>query len=372
EKQDLEEQVRQAQKLESLGLLAGGVAHDFNNILAVIGSSIGMLADVVPASDADLVAEIERAVRRGASLTRQLLAFSRKQVIAPVVLDVNQVVEETRKMLRRMVGEDVKLSCSLDPELHHVLMDSGALVQVMMNLAVNARDAMPLGGSLTMTTRNDGDEVLLEVTDTGCGMPPSVVDRIFEPFFTTKGLGKGTGLGLSVVHGIVEQAGGRIAVRSEVGAGTTFSIHFPATRATATADACDASDYRGDELVLLVDDDIFVRRSAARALRTNGYTVLEATDGERALELIEEHGPAIGLLVTDVVMPGMDGRQLVEAARARRPTLKVLYTSGYTDDAVLLHGIQHEAVAFLEKPFHAHQLAGSVRRALDQPLERRA
>ncbi len=362
----LEEQVRQSQKLESLGLLAGGVAHDFNNILAVIGSNISMLASVVPPDDADLVDEIEKAVKRGASLTRQLLAFSRRQVVAPVVLDVNQVVEETRKMLRRMVGEDVDLSCSLDPELHPVLMDSGALVQVLMNLAVNARDAMPRGGRLSMTTRNRGEHVVLEVSDSGCGMSSEVLSRIFEPFFTTKGVGKGTGLGLSVVHGIVEQAGGRIEVASQVGVGTRFSIVIPASpiervpQVPVTAHHCD-----GDETILLVDDDAFVRTSAARALRSHGYTVLEASNGSHALELLEKQGKSVALLVTDVVMPVMDGRELVENARARRPSLNVLYTSGYTDDAVLLHGIQHDKVAFLEKPFRSHDLAGSVRRTID-------
>ena len=366
EQRALEEQVRQSQKLESLGLLAGGVSHDFNNILAVIGSNIGLLREAVPNAELDLVDDVEKAVLRGASLTRQLLAFSRRQAITPVVLDVNRVVDDTRKMLRRMVGEDVKLTCSLDPELRHVMMDAGALVQVMMNLAVNARDAMPRGGELVMATRNIGSEVLLEIADTGCGMPPEVVARIFEPFFTTKGVGKGTGLGLSVVHGIVQQAGGRIEVTSEPGLGTRFSVYFPATHEAAAADAHDASaDCRGNEKVLLVDDDVFVRGSAARALRMQGYTVLEAGDGERALELFDEHAASISLLVTDVVMPGMDGRQLVEQARARRPSLKVLYTSGYTDDAVLLHGIQHDRVAFLEKPFRARQLAGSVRKTID-------
>jgi len=362
----LEEQVRQSQKLESLGLLAGGVAHDFNNILAVIGSNVGMLGEVVPAGDADLVDEIEKAVTRGAGLTRQLLAFSRRQVIEPVVLDVNKVVEETRKMLRRMVGEDVHLSCSLDPELHPVVMDAGALVQVLMNLAVNARDAMPRGGTLTMITRNVGNDVVLEVTDTGCGMSHEVVSRIFEPFFTTKGAGKGTGLGLSVVHGIVEQSGGRIEVSSQVGAGTTFSIHVPASASELAVNHRDhGPDYMGHETILLVDDDMFVRTSAARALRTKGYTVLEAGDGAEALGLLTD--PSIALLVTDVVMPGMDGRQLVDAARAHRPSLPVLYTSGYTDDAVLQHGIQHLEVAFLEKPFRTRQLAGCVRRLLDEP-----
>lgn len=362
---ELEEQVRQSQKLESLGLLAGGVAHDFNNILAVIGANIGLVGEVVGPEDADLVDEVEKAVTRGASLTRQLLAFSRRQVIEPVVLDVNEVVEDTRKMLRRMVGEDIRLSTSLDPELRHVLMDSGSLVQVLMNLAVNARDAMPTGGALAITTRNHGGEVLLEVADSGCGMSPAVLARIFEPFFTTKGVGNGTGLGLSVVHGIVRQAGGRIEAQSEVGTGTTFSIHFPVSSDVIDRTSFDAIlDCHGDEQILLVDDDVFVRGSSARALRSKGYTVLEASDGVEALEVLGD-SRAIALLVTDVVMPRMDGRQLANAARARRPSLKVLFTSGYTDDAVLQHGVKQDEVSFLEKPFRTKQLAGRVRRMLD-------
>jgi two-component system cell cycle sensor histidine kinase/response regulator CckA len=372
---ELEEQVRQSQKLESLGLLAGGVAHDFNNILAVIGSNISMLGETTNTDDKELVDEVQNAVTRGASLTRQLLAFSRRQVVEPKVLDVNRIVEDTRKMLRRMVGDDIRLSCSLDPELHHVTMDSGVLVQVLMNLAVNARDAMPTGGSLSITTRNAGDEVMIEVCDSGCGMPAEVQARIFEPFFTTKGVGKGTGLGLSVVHGIVQQAGGRISLVSHIGVGTTFSIHLPATIDVVSSTAKeDGAECAGVERILLVDDDVFVRTSAARALRTKGYTVIEAGDGQSALEILIDDGHAIALLVTDVVMPGMDGRQLVEAARSRRPSLPVLFTSGYTDDAVLLHGVRRDEVAFLEKPFRTRQLAGRVRRLLDverQPPARR-
>ena len=363
---ELEEQVRQSQKLESLGLLAGGVAHDFNNILAVIGSNVGMLGEGVAPADAELVDEVEKAVTRGASLTRQLLAFSRRQVIEPIVLDLNAVVEDTRKMLRRMVGEDVRLSCSLDPDLHRTTMDPGAMVQVLMNLAVNARDAMPTGGALTMVTRNRGADVVLEVADTGCGMSRELVSRIFEPFFTTKGVGKGTGLGLSVVHGIVQQAGGRIEVNSTVGVGTTFSIALPAVDVTAAASAIEpVVECAGSETILLVDDDDFVRVSAARALRSKGYAVLEAEDGSEALAVFAQHEASVALLVTDVVMPGMDGRQLAEAVRARQPALPVLFTSGYTDDAILRHGIKHDEVSFLEKPFRCRQLASRVRRLLD-------
>jgi PAS domain S-box-containing protein len=363
----LEEQVRQAQKLESLGLLAGGVAHDFNNILAVIASSSSVLADLeLKPEDRELVTEIDEAVRRATGLTRQLLAFSRKQVLEPVVLDLNAAVSETRKMLRRMLGEDIVIETSLDPDLGHVRIDPGYLVQVLMNLAVNARDVMPRGGILAITTRNlpsDPRSVLLTVTDTGTGMPPEVCARVFEPFFTTKGLGKGTGLGLSVVHGIIQQAGGTIEITSEVGVGTSIHITLPFVDAPIdeledVAAACS----RGTEKIIVVDDDLFVRRATARSLRSRGYDVLEASDGQNALRLLRDHGRDVSLLVTDVVMPGMDGCQLATLARERRPSLKVLFMSGYTDDSLAHHGVEASVV---EKPFSGHLLAGKVRHAID-------
>ena len=367
----LEEQVRQTQKLESLGLLAGGIAHDFNNILAVIGANIGLLAESAPSpDDSELIEEVERAVSRATSMTRQLLAFSRKQVTEPVVLDLNAAIADTRKMLRRMVGDDIVITTSLEPDLGRVRVDPGHLVQVLLNLAVNARDAMAQGGTLTLTTRNvrgpAGDEVMLSVSDTGCGIPPELRARVFEPLFTTKGAGRGTGLGLSVVHGIVDEAGGRIALRSEVGAGTTFEIYLPAVDAPVdrveSAAACTA---QGHEKIVFVDDDLHVRETASRALRSRGYTVLEAGDAHTALQLLREHGEAIDLLVTDVVMPAMDGRELAEAARQQRPSLRVLFTSGYADDAVLRHGVHQAEVAFIEKPFGIRALAGKVRQVLD-------
>jgi two-component system, cell cycle sensor histidine kinase and response regulator CckA len=371
----LEEQLRQTQKLESLGLLAGGIAHDFNNILAVIAANGSIMTELVPAGhpDRELVDEIEAAVTRGTSLTRQLLAFSRKQVVEPVVLDLNKVVSDTRKMLRRMVGEDIVIKTSLDPELGHVRIDPGYLVQVLMNLAVNARDAMPRGGTLTLTTRTVGRDSLIEVADTGCGMTPEVKARAFEPFFTTKGLSHGTGLGLSVVHGIVDQAGGRIELESEPGLGTTLWIYLPHVDAPADElpDVADVSA-RGAEKVIVVDDDLFVRGSTSRALRTRGYQVLEAADGDAALRLLRDHGSDVALLLTDVVMPGMDGRELVEQARSRRPSLKVLYMTGYTDDATLRHGVRRGEVLVLEKPFRSHTLAGRVRQVLDGPVRAEA
>jgi PAS domain S-box-containing protein len=367
----LEEQVRQTQKLESLGLLAGGVAHDFNNILAVIGANIGLLAETTQGADErELIEEVERAVGRATSMTRQLLAFSRKQVIEPIVLDLNTAIADTRKMLRRMVGDDVVIATSLEPELRPVRIDPGHLVQVLMNLAVNARDAMAQGGTLTLTTRNvqgkAGLEVMMAVADTGCGIPPEVKERVFEPLFTTKGAGKGTGLGLSVVHGIVDEAGGRIELRSEVDLGTTFEIYLPAVDAPVEKieDVASAGAH-GVEKIVFVDDDLYVRATASRALRSRGYTVLEASDAQAALKLLHDHGNGIDLLVTDVVMPTMDGRELAEAARRECPALRVLYTSGYADDAVLRHGIRLAEVAFIEKPFRVHALAGKVRQVLD-------
>ncbi len=378
----LEDQLRQVQKLESLGMLAGGVAHDFNNILAVVASCTGLLADSIPhaSPDRELVDEIDHAVTRATGLTRQLLAFSRRQVVEPVVLDVNACVNETRRMLRRMVGEDILFTTSLEPELQRVRVDAGYLVQVIMNLVVNARDAMPRGGSLDLTTRNvvldeafrsrhpgafAGPAVSLAVRDTGCGMSPEVMARIFEPFFTTKSVGQGTGMGLSVVRGIVEQAGGFLEVESTVGVGTTFAVYLPGLAAAADQLAEPArASAMGLETLLLVDDDEHVRRAASRALRARGFTVLEAAGGDRALQLIDAH-PEIALLVTDVVMPGMDGRDLVHAARTRRPALRTLYVSGYTDEAIVRHGAATGKIELLEKPFRLDCLAAKVRHVLD-------
>jgi signal transduction histidine kinase/CheY-like chemotaxis protein len=383
EQHALEDQLRQAQKMESLGLLAGGVAHDFNNLLAVIAACSGMLCEEVEkgSSQRELVDEISNAVDRASALTRQLLAFSRRQVAEPRVIDLNLIVNETRKMLRRMVGEDIILTVSLEPELGHVRADPGYIVQVLMNLAVNARDAMPRGGSLSLSTRNvtltadetrghpgakPGRAVVLTIGDTGSGIPADIQQRIFEPFFTAKGVGRGTGMGLAVVHGIVDQAGGFIELDSQPSVGTTFRIYLPTVnenidelREIAPAMAL------GVESVLLVDDDEHVRRVAARALRTRGYSVIEASDGRAALTVLES-SERIDLLLTDVVMPGMDGRQLAEVACTKQPQLKVLYTSGYTDDAVVRHGVMQGAVDLIEKPFRIDSLAMRVRQSLDR------
>ncbi len=373
EKLHLEAQVRQTQKLESLGLLAGGVAHDFNNVLAVIASSTGMLESVVPADhpDRELVDDIERAVRRASGLTRQLLAFSRKQTVEPVTLDVNAGITETRKMLRRMVGDDIVVETSLDPELPRIRIDAGYFVQVVMNLAVNARDAMPRGGRLTIASRTHtserGREVVVEIADTGTGMSEEVKARVFEPFFTTKGLGQGTGLGLSVVHGIVQQAGGTIAIESERGIGTTVRLRFPAVDGEPEhVFEHEVHVVPGTETIMVVDDDVFVRRTTSRMLRTHGYKVLEANDGTSALRLLKAHGDDVALLVTDLVMPGIDGAELAELARAQRPGLGVLFISGYTDDALTRHGLERDRMQLVEKPFRGHVLARRVRAVLDR------
>jgi two-component system, cell cycle sensor histidine kinase and response regulator CckA len=364
---ELEAQLRQTQKLESLGLLAGGIAHDFNNVLAVIASNVSLIGENFGAAhpDRELVDDVEVAVSRATSLTRQLLAFSRKQAVEPVVLDLNRAVEDTRKMLCRMLGEDVALDASLDPELERIRIDRGYLVQIIMNLAVNARDAMPRGGQLRITTRNVDGSVMLEIGDTGCGMRADVVARVFEPFFTTKDVGRGTGLGLSVVHGIVQQAGGRIELDSTIDVGTRFRIFFPAVDAPADDYSCaTTSAPRGSETILVVDDDAYVRVSTSRLLRNLGYRVVESGDADAALVALRAN-PDIDLLVTDVVMPKQDGRELAGAARRERPELKVLYTSGYTDDAILHHGVDRSSIAMLEKPFTLVALANTVRTAID-------
>ena len=369
EHRTLEEQLRHAQKMESLGRLAGGVAHDFNNVLAVIATNASILSEILPPGDEThaMVQEVDHAVERATGLTRQLLAFSRKQMVEPVVLDLNAVVIDTRKMLCRMIGEDISLETSLEPELRHVKIDPGQLVQVLMNLAVNARDAMPDGGKLTIATRASsraGYAVELVVRDTGCGMTPEVRARVFEPFFTTKDRGKGTGMGLAVVDGIVEQAGGFIEIDTAPGKGTAFCIHLPGIDAPADpAQGRRAARSRGFESVLVVDDDPHVRAATSRALRASGYHTIDAADGRTALRLLDEN--RFDLLVTDVVMPGMNGRELAEAARAAHGDLKILYTSGYTDDEVVARGVLRGEVELLDKPFRAEALTSKVRELLD-------
>jgi two-component system cell cycle sensor histidine kinase/response regulator CckA len=385
-RRQLEEQFRQAQKMEAIGQLAGGVAHDFNNLLTIInGYSEVLLDTLLPGDPArEMIEEIHSAGERSAGLTRQLLAFSRKQVLAPRVLNVNAVLTDAERMLRRVIGEDVALVTDLDPELGAVRADPGQLEQVVLNLAVNARDAMPTGGRLTIRTRNadvtadfadrhpgaqPGPHVVLSVGDTGIGMTPDVRARIFEPFFTTKGPGRGTGLGLATVFGIVHQSGGAIDVESAAGGGSTFRVYLP--RVAPASGATPRSGVRkiptGTETLLLVEDETAVRNFARQVLAGCGYAVLTAADGDEAVRVAWDHAGPIHLLVTDVVIPGGGGRAASERVTARHPEARVLFISGYTDDAVVRHGVLSQQANFLQKPFSPVALACKVREVLDAP-----
>jgi two-component system, cell cycle sensor histidine kinase and response regulator CckA len=369
---ELEAQLRQAQKMEAVGRLAGGVAHDFNNLLtAISGYSEFLIAGLTDERLSRHADEIRKAAARAAALTGQLLAFSRRQVLQPRVLDLNAVVSDMDMMLRRLIGEDVQLMTLLDPELAAVRADPTQLEQVIVNLAVNARDAMPGGGSVTIVTSNvvleDGSFVELRLTDTGIGMNDAERAQLFDPFFTTKA--GGTGLGLATVYGIVEQSGGTIEVESAPGMGSSFRILFPSvtTPAEDLADATPGAAPRaGDETVLLVEDETVVRQLVAEILEMNGYTVLQAGDGPSALELVRRHGGTIELLITDVVMPGMSGPEVAQAVTSMRGGTEVLYMSGYTDSAIGHHGVLEPDVAFLQKPFSADDLTRKVRSLLDE------
>jgi signal transduction histidine kinase/CheY-like chemotaxis protein len=378
---------QQSQRMEALGRLAGGVAHDFNNLLGVIigyGELLGRnIQDNVRLTR--YVADILKAADRAGGLARQLLAFSRKQVLQPRVLDLNVVVADTENMLRRLIGEDVMLVTVLEDALGHVKADPGQIEQVLMNLAVNARDAMPRGGRLTIETANvdldaayvrlrpgvePGPYVMLAVSDTGHGMKQETLGHVFEPFFTTKAAGKGTGLGLATVHGIVKQSGGHVWVYSEPEHGATFKVYLPRTKEAApVAAGPDDAEHgvpQGAETVLLVEDETGLRELVRECLEGSGYRVLEARQAGHALEIAEDYAGPIHLLVTDVVMPGMSGRELAERLALPHPGMKVLYMSGYTDDAVVLHGVLAEEMAFLQKPFTINALARKVRAVLDE------
>jgi PAS domain S-box-containing protein len=385
QRRKLEAQVRQSQKMEAVGQLAGGVAHDFNNLLTAILGYAELLAPRLRADPSGLeeVAEITKAGERAASLTRQLLAFSRRQVLELKVLDLNTIVRSVEKMLRRLIGEDIDLVATLDSSLAPVRADAGQIEQVIVNLVVNARDAMPDGGKITIETANvehddayarqhvtgqPGKYVMIAVTDTGIGMDAATQSRIFEPFFTTKAKDKGTGLGLSTVYGIVKQSGGYIWTYSEVRRGTTFKVYLP--RVEGVAEAIESPmpkvpSARATETILLVEDDASLRKLALTILKGIGYTVLDAGTGADALEITRKHTGPIDLVLTDVVMPEMSGSALVSALRAARPGVPVLYMSGYTDDAIFRHNVLEPGVAFLQKPFTPASLTRKVREVLD-------
>jgi two-component system cell cycle sensor histidine kinase/response regulator CckA len=385
ERHILEEQYQQAQKMEAIGRLAAGVAHDFNNLLTVIlGYSGLLLADLDPHEQrhAD-VAEIQKAGARAAGLTRQLLIFSRKQVVVPTRLDLNVVMIDMRTMLGRLIREDVKVMLGLAPELAAVTADRGQVEQIIMNLAVNAQDAMPRGGILTLETANieldehhakshlgvePGQYVVLTVTDTGTGITPQVRARLFEPFFTTKEVGRGTGLGLATVHAIVTRSGGSVDVYSEVGNGTSFKVYFPradGADVVAEVPSVVAWPHVGTETVLVVEDADGLRELTRRLLQRLGYTVLVAENAEEAFQLFEQN-PSINVVLTDVVMPGGSGPDLASKLVERRPGLKVIYMSGYTDEAIVQHGVLKPGIAFLHKPFTSEALGRKIREVLDR------
>ncbi len=379
-----EEQLRQSQKMEAVGQLAGGIAHDFNNLLTVILGYIELLLrDLQPEQRGWKNAEqIRKAAARAAVLTQQLLAFSRRQVLAPKVLDLNAVATNLEPMLRRLIGEDIELGIAPHPALGQVLADPGQIDQIILNLVINARDAMPQGGRLTIETTNveldksyarqhveiqTGPYVMLAVSDTGCGMDADSQSRIFEPFFTTKEQGKGTGLGLSTVYGIVKQSGGDLWVYSEVGRGTTFKIYLPRIEEAPEGvepGSAPSQSFAGQETIMLVEDEDAVRELVMDVLEANGYTVLVARHSEEAFKLNGRYKGLIHLLLTDVVMPKMSGRELAERLRSSRPRMKVLYMSGYTDDAVVRHGVLAEGTAFLQKPFTPNALLQKVHEIL--------
>jgi PAS domain S-box-containing protein len=386
ERTHLEEQLRQAQKMEAVGRLAGGVAHDFNNILMVINGYVQLvLRRLSPRHPLrQNLNEIRKAGERAASLTGQLLAFSRRQFLVPRILDLNKVVADTKEMLRRVIGEDVELVIRQGCKLAKVLADPGQIAQVLVNLAVNARDAMPGGGRLTIETGNvdlreaetgdlpgaaPGPYVMLAVSDTGVGMSKELMEHMFEPFFTTRERGKGTGLGLSTVYGIVKQSGGYVRAQSEPGQGSAFRIYLPCARVGSGKPAARSGKARlakGRETVLVVEDELAVRQVVAATLRSCGYKVLEARSGEEGMRRLRRHEGPLHLLLTDLVMPRMNGRKVADSVRTLYPEVKVVFMSGYTDDALLRHGVSDTQGSFLQKPFTMETLTQEVREVLGE------
>jgi PAS domain S-box-containing protein len=381
----LEEQLRQASKMEAVGRLAGGVAHDFNNLLTGIRGFTDILLSGVSKSDPahDDLLEIQRATQRAATLTGQLLAFSRKQMVEPVVVDLNQLLTGAMRIVERVIGEDVQVVFRPGSNLSAVRIDPSGMEQVLINLAVNARDAMPRGGQISIETSEvevdadlchdhldarPGRHLLLSVKDTGVGMSEGVLSRLFEPFFTTKGPGRGTGLGLSIIYGIVQQGGGFVHVESDVDRGSTFRIYLPAVLETPVAPVAvmDPDLPKGSETILLVEDEVLVRSLVSKFLHSQGYRVLSAARGSDALQLATEHGSRIDLLLSDVVLPHMNGRQIYERLALTMPTLRVLFMSGYTENIIAPHGVLERGWYFVQKPFSLKELARKVREALDE------
>ncbi len=381
EARERDDQLRQSQKMEAIGRLAGGVAHDFNNLLTLMRGYAQLLEASMQSDDprrAD-VQEILEAADRAAGLTRQLLAFGRRQLVTPRPLALDAIVENLEHMLRRLLDENIALTCTAPPDLWRVRADAGQIEQVVINLVINARDAMPNGGTLHIELKNEvlgerpasggpqlppGSYVRLAVTDAGCGMDQEMVSRIFEPFFTTKPEGRGTGLGLATVYSIVEQASGAIDVDTEVGRGTTFHVYLPRTTeldvATEVGERCIASPLRGAETILLVEDDDKVRGLIANSLTQAGYSVLGAAGGEQALDIVRAHPHPIHLLLTDVVMPGLNGREVSERVLAIRPSTRILFMSGHSDDSLLRSGIETSGTHFIQKPFPMEALVSKI------------
>lgn len=382
---ELEERFNQSQKMEAIGKLAGGVAHDFNNILMAIKMNTEFaLKEIETNSQAhEDLNEVLTLANRASSLTRQLLAYSRKQVLELKVVHLNQVVENINKMLSRIIGEDIELNFHLEPNLPYVKVDEGQFEQVIMNLVVNARDAMPNGGLLTLETRkvvldeeytksyldlNAGEYVLIAVSDNGEGIEPDIFKNIFDPFFTTKEQGKGTGLGLSMVHGIVKQSGGDIHVYSEVGEGTTFRIYLPTVKENikVASNGTELIDLNGRGRILVVEDEDSVRKAITRTLEKHGYSVLKANCGEEALEIYESNTEPVDLLLTDVVMPGMNGKELSDRIHQLTPDLKTIFLSGYTEDAIVHHGVLEEGITFVQKPVSSKDLLTKIKKLLEE------
>jgi two-component system cell cycle sensor histidine kinase/response regulator CckA len=386
EQKKLEEQLRQAQKMEAVGRLAGGVAHDFNNLLTAISGYSELLLMRLDASNPMRrnVEEISKAGERAASLTRQLLAFSRRQMIQPEIIDLNHIISEMGKMLHRLIGEDIEMRFIPDSALGQIKADPGQMQQVLLNFAVNSRDAMPHGGKLTIETHKfevdeqfakehgdakPGPYVMLEVSDSGCGMSAEVQSHLFEPFFTTKEVGKGTGLGLSTVYGIVQQSEGFITVLSEPGIGTTFRVYLPRVNEEIQdlkAASWQRGDYSGSGTVLLVEDEAAVRALEREVLEMYGYTILEASNGQEAIQVFEAHKDSIQLVIADLVMPKMSGRELAERITSLRPGTRILFVSGYAPEAAARKGILEAEILFLQKPFTPQSLAHKVREVMDR------